>query len=154
MALPRPAIRVDAKSGEKVWQFFTVGGNEGTPTDARDTWGEESWKTGGGGGWMAGGYDPDTNTVWWGTGNPAPLYDWAGDKWETEGPRPGTNLYTTSVLLLDPDTGELKASIRTFRTMRGTMTRLGRIHDGREGRQEIRRASGQERLCVGLRPHR
>ena len=104
-----PLFGVNAKTGEKVWQFFTVGGNEGTPSDRRDTWGNESWKTGGGGGWMAGGYDPETNLVWWGTGNPAPLYDYAGDKWQTEGPRPGINLYTTSVLLMDPDTGELKA---------------------------------------------
>ena len=57
---------------------------------------------------MAGGYDPETNTVWWGTGNPAPLYDWAGADWKTKGPRPGDNLYTTSVILLDPDTGKLK----------------------------------------------
>jgi glucose dehydrogenase len=57
---------------------------------------------------MAGAYDPETDTVWWGTANPDPLYDWAGDKWETEGPRPGDNLYTTSVLFLNPDTGELK----------------------------------------------
>ena len=77
------------------------------PTRARPG-ANDSWKTGGGGGWMPGGYDPETNSVWWGTGNPAPLYDWAGDKWQTEGPRPGTNLYTTSVILLDPDTGELK----------------------------------------------
>ena len=80
-----------------MWQFFTVGGNDGTATDARNTWGNDSWKTGGGGGWMAGSYDPETNTVWWGTANPAPLYDWAGDKWMTEGPRPGINLYTSSV---------------------------------------------------------
>src|SRR6185312_14122672 len=104
-----PLFGVNAKTGEKVWQFFTVGGNEGTASDRRDTWGNDSWKTGGGGGWMAGGYDPETNLVWWGTGNPAPLYDYAGDKWQTEGPRPGINLYTTSVLLMDPDTGELKA---------------------------------------------
>ena len=58
-------------------------------------------------GWPAA-YDPETDTVWWGTGNPAPLYDWAGDKWKTKGPRPGDNLYTTSVILLDPDTGKLK----------------------------------------------
>jgi glucose dehydrogenase len=91
-----------------VWQFFTVGGNEGTATDRRDTWGGDSWRTGGGGGWMAGSYDPETDTVWWGTGNPAPLYDWAGDKWMTEGPRPGINLYTSSIILLNPDTGDLK----------------------------------------------
>jgi len=103
-----PIFGVDAKTGKEVWSFFTVGGNEDNG-DARKTWGNDSWKTGGGGGWMAGAYDPETNTVWWGTGNPAPLYDWAGDKWKTEGPRPGDNLYTTSVILLDPDTGKLKA---------------------------------------------
>ena len=104
-----PIFGVNAKTGEQVWRFFTVGGNEDTPSDARNTWGGDSWKTGGGGGWMAGSYDPETNTVWWGTANPAPLYDWAGDKWMTEGPRPGNNLYTTSVILLDPDTGKLKS---------------------------------------------
>ncbi|HZP94319.1 MAG TPA: PQQ-binding-like beta-propeller repeat protein [Burkholderiales bacterium] len=104
-----PIFGVNAKTGEKVWEFDTVGGNDGTPSDKRDTWGNDSWKVGGGGGWMAGAYDPETDTVWWGTANPAPLYDWAGDKWQTEGPRPGVNLYTTSVLLMNPDTGELKA---------------------------------------------
>jgi len=104
-----PIFGVNAKTGEQVWQFFTVGGNDGTASDKRDTWGGDSWKTGGGGGWMAGAYDPETNTVWWGTANPAPLYDWAGDNWKTQGPRPGDNLYTTSILLMDPDTGKLKA---------------------------------------------
>jgi PQQ-dependent dehydrogenase (methanol/ethanol family) len=102
-----PIFGVDAKSGQKKWEFFTVGGSEGNG-EARDSWGNDSWKVGGGGGWMAGAYDPETNTVWWGTANPAPLYDWAGDNWKTQGPRPGTNLYTTSVILLDPDTGKLK----------------------------------------------
>jgi PQQ-dependent dehydrogenase (methanol/ethanol family) len=103
-----PIFGVNAKSGEKVWEFDTAGGNEGNG-DARNTWGHDSWRVGGGGGWMAGAYDPETNSVWWGTANPDPLYDWAGDKWQTEGPRPGINLYTTSVILLDPDTGKLKA---------------------------------------------
>ena len=104
-----PIFGVDAKYGTQVWRFFTVGGNDGSASDRRDTWGGDSWKTGGGGGWMAGSYDADTDTVWWGTGNPAPLYDWAGDAWMTAGPRPGTNLYTSSVILLNPDTGALKA---------------------------------------------
>jgi PQQ-dependent dehydrogenase (methanol/ethanol family) len=104
-----PIFAVDAKTGKEVWKFYTVGGNEGSKSDARNTWGNDSWKTGGGGGWMAGGYDADTNTVWWGTGNPAPLYDWSGPDWMTSGARPGANLYTTSILGLDPDTGELKA---------------------------------------------
>jgi len=99
-----PIFAVDANTGEKKWEFFTVAGTE----EAKATWGNESWRTGGGGGWMPGTYDAQTNTVWWGTGNPAPLYDWAGPKWKTEGPRPGDNLYTTSVIGLDPDTGKLK----------------------------------------------
>jgi PQQ-dependent dehydrogenase (methanol/ethanol family) len=99
-----PIFGVDAKTGEKKWEFFTVAGTE----EAKATWGGESWRTGGGGGWMPGTYDAATNTVWWGTGNPAPLYDWAGPEWKTKGPRPGDNLYTTSIIALDPDTGKLK----------------------------------------------
>jgi alcohol dehydrogenase (cytochrome c) len=103
-----PIFGVDAKTGKEVWHFNTAGGDEGNG-DARNTWGNDSWKVGGGGGWMPGGYDPETNTVWWGTANPDPLFDWSGPDYKTSGARPGDNLYTTSVLLLDPDTGKLKA---------------------------------------------
>jgi PQQ-dependent dehydrogenase (methanol/ethanol family) len=99
-----PIFGVDANSGEKKWEFFTVAGTE----ESKASWGGDSWRTGGGGGWMPGTYDAQTNSVWWGTGNPAPLYDWAGPEWKTKGPRPGDNLYTTSVIALDPDTGKLK----------------------------------------------
>src|SRR5215831_18346326 len=99
-----PIFGVDAKTGQKVCEFYTVAG---TP-DAEKTWGNESWRTGGGGGWMPGTYDAETNSVWWGTANPAPLYDWSGTDWKTSGARPGDNLYTTSVIALDPDTGKLK----------------------------------------------
>ena len=57
---------------------------------------------------MPGTYDAETNTVWWGTANPAPLFDWSGPDYKTSGARPGDNLYTTSVIALDPDTGKLK----------------------------------------------
>jgi alcohol dehydrogenase (cytochrome c) len=99
-----PIFGVDVKTGQKKWEFFTVAGTE----DAKATWGNESWRTGGGGGWMPGGYDVETNTIWWGTANPAPLYYWSGADWMKSGPRPGTNLYTSSVIALDPDTGKLK----------------------------------------------
>src|SRR5215831_17470399 len=102
-----PIFGVDAKTGKQLWRFFTVAGEEGNG-DAKNTWANDSWKTGGGGGWMPGGYDPETNSVWWGTANPAPLYDWSGADFKTKGARPGDNLYTTSVILLDPDTGKLK----------------------------------------------
>ena len=103
-----PIFGVDAAGGKKAWEFFTVGGNDASDP-AQKTWGGDSMKTGGGGGWMAGGYDPKTNTVYWGTANPAPLYDWGGADWKTKGARPGDNLYTTSVLALDPETGKLKS---------------------------------------------
>jgi alcohol dehydrogenase (cytochrome c) len=99
-----PIFGVDGKTGQKKWEFLTVAGTD----EARATWGGDSWRTGGGGGWMVGAYDPETNTVWWGTANPAPLYDWAGADWQKSGPRPGINLYTSSVIGLDPDTGKLK----------------------------------------------
>jgi alcohol dehydrogenase (cytochrome c) len=99
-----PIFAVDAKTGEKKWEFFTVAGTE----ESKASWGGESWRTGGGGGWMPGTYDAKTDTIWWGTGNPAPLYDWSGPDWKTKGPRPGDNLYTTSVIGLDPQSGKLK----------------------------------------------
>ena len=100
-----PIYAVDAKSGSVAWQFDTIGGGQ----RSRDSWGNDSWKIGGGGGWMTGSYDPATNTVWWGTANPAPDYDYIGGDWMNDGPRPGTNLYSSSVIVLDADSGELSA---------------------------------------------
>ncbi len=99
-----PIFAVDAETGKKKWTFLTV-----APDDAsKKTWGHNSWRTGGGGGWMPGTYEAETNTIWWGTANPAPLYDWSGADFKTKGARPGDNLYTTSVIALDADTGKLK----------------------------------------------
>jgi len=100
-----PIFGLNAQTGETIWQFDTVGGDE----RSRDSWKNDTWKTGGGGGWMTGQYDPKTNSVWWGTANPAPDYDYSGANWATEGARPGENLYTSSVIVLDPDTGKLKS---------------------------------------------
>ena len=100
-----PIYGVDAATGKVKWTFMTVAGTD----DAMKTWGNDSWRTGGGGGWMPGTYDTDTNTIYWGTANPAPLYDWGGADWMHTGARPGTNLYTTSVIALDADTGKLKS---------------------------------------------
>ena len=92
-----PIFGVDAHTGQKAWQFDTIGGDE----RSRASWGNDSWKTGGGGGWMTGTYDASTDTVFWGTANPAPDYDLAK--------RPGDNLYTSGVVALDPGTGVLKS---------------------------------------------
>ena len=85
----------DAKTGAHVWRNYVVPA-PGEP--GSETWGNESWKTGGGSTWLTGSYDPDLNLLYWTTGNPAP--DWNGDV------RPGDNLYTCALLALDPDTGE------------------------------------------------
>jgi len=99
-----PIFGVDAASGKQLWEFFTSGGTD----EAMKTWGNDTWRIGGGGGWMPGTYDPQTNAVWWGTANPDPLYDWAGSDWMHAGARPGENLYTSSVIALDLDSGKLK----------------------------------------------
>jgi len=100
-----PIYGVDAATGKQKWVFNTVGGTE----EAKKTWGNDTWRVGGGGGWMPGTFDSASNTIYWGTANPAPLYDWAGDDWMTKGARPGINLFTSSVIALDVDTGNLKS---------------------------------------------
>jgi alcohol dehydrogenase (cytochrome c) len=88
----------DAQTGERIWRTWTIPG-PGEP--GHETWGRgDSWKTGGGPTWVTGSYDPELNLIYWGTGNPGP--DWNGDN------RPGDNLYTCSLLALDPDHGTIK----------------------------------------------
>jgi alcohol dehydrogenase (cytochrome c) len=87
----------DAETGEQVWRTFTVPA-PGEP--GSETWQGDDWQTGGGSTWLTGSYDPELDLLYWTTGNPAP--DWNGDV------RPGDNLFTCSVLALDPDTGEMR----------------------------------------------
>lgn len=87
----------NAKTGQRVWRTYTVPA-PGEP--GSETWGGDSWKTGGGSTWLTGSYDPELNLLYWATGNPAP--DWNGDE------RPGDNLYTNSVLALNPADGKMK----------------------------------------------
>ncbi|MBV9251300.1 MAG: PQQ-binding-like beta-propeller repeat protein [Acetobacteraceae bacterium] len=100
-----PIFAVDAQSGKQLWRFDTIGGDE----RSRASWKNDTWKTGGGGGWMPGAYDPKTNTLFWGTANPAPDYDWGGADWKNTGARPGENLYTSGMVAIDADTGTLKS---------------------------------------------
>src|SRR5260370_1283036 len=87
----------DAKTGSRAWRFYTIPG-PGEP--GHETWPGDSWKTGGGSTWVTGSYDPQTNLVYWGIGNPGP--DWNPDS------RRGDNLYTCSLVALDGDTGKRK----------------------------------------------
>jgi alcohol dehydrogenase (cytochrome c) len=87
----------DAATGKHLWRFHTIP-QPGEPNFG--TWAGDSWKTGGVATWNNGAYDPESNTLYWGTSNPWPDYN--GDF------RAGDNLYACSVLALDPDTGKLK----------------------------------------------
>jgi len=85
------------RSGKELWRFNVIPG-PGEP--GFETWSGDHWKTGGGSIWTMGSYDPVLNLVYWGTGNPGP--DW------NPAQRPGDNLYTDSVVALNPDTGKLQ----------------------------------------------
>jgi alcohol dehydrogenase (cytochrome c) len=87
----------DATSGERKWRFYTT---PGPGESGHDTWEGDSWKIGGAPAWITGTFDPATNTTFWTTGNPSPSNRGAG--------RAGDNLYSNTLLALDPDTGKLK----------------------------------------------
>ena len=87
----------DAITGKEKWRFWTI---PGPGEVGSESWPGDAYLHGGGTTWMPGTYDPELNTLYWTTSNPAP--DFVGDS------RPGDDLYTACLLALDPDTGKLK----------------------------------------------
>jgi len=86
-----------ALDGKLIWRRWTVPG-EADPED--QSWGNNRSEAKGGATWITGSYDPETDTLFWPTGNPYPDFD--------DRDRPGDNLYTDSILALNPDTGQIK----------------------------------------------
>ena len=88
----------DPETGKVQWRW----NSEPRPGEP----GAESWPNadamghGGGMTWMPGTYDPELNTIYWGTGNPNPVHAGQGRK--------GTNLWTCSIVALNPDNGKMK----------------------------------------------
>ena len=78
---------IDPETGKTQWQWDSTP-PLGTPN-----------ATSGGMTWMTGTYDPELNLLYWGAGNPTPVL--------TGKPRPGDDLYTCSIVALNPDTGKL-----------------------------------------------
>ena len=78
---------IDPETGATQWQWDSTP-PAGTPN-----------QTTGGMTWMTGTYDPDLNLVYWGTGNPTPVLNGST--------RPGDDLYTCSIVALNPETGNL-----------------------------------------------
>lgn len=91
-------LALDPNTGKEQWKFYTTPG-KGEP--GIETWPSvEAAMHGGGGTWMPGTYDPETNMIYWGTGNANAVYAGQG--------RLGNDLYTASIIALDVDTGKLK----------------------------------------------
>ncbi|HZP33298.1 MAG TPA: PQQ-dependent dehydrogenase, methanol/ethanol family [Candidatus Acidoferrales bacterium] len=95
----------DADTGKLIWRTYTVPGDPSQPFEseamrkAAATWSGEWWKAGGGGTvWDTMVYDPETDFVFFGTGNGSPWYDRLRSK--------GDNLYIASIVALRADTGE------------------------------------------------
>ncbi len=86
-----------ASTGERVWRFWTVP-DKGAP--GSETWQGKYPELGGGSTWLTGSYDSETDTLFWPTATPFPNTDDRG--------RPGDNLYTQSILALNPADGKLK----------------------------------------------
>jgi len=89
---------LDPETGAVQWRWYTEPdpGQPGSETWPKDS---DAILHGGGMTWMTGTYDPDLNLLYWGTGNPNPVLAGAA--------RPGDNLYTCSIVALNPDTGKL-----------------------------------------------
>ena len=94
-------------TGELIWSRPTIEGHMGMLNGRENgvtgktgaTWPGDMWKTGGGATWLGGTYDPGTNLLFFGTGNPAP--------WNSH-LRPGDNLYSCSTVAIDVATGQIK----------------------------------------------
>jgi alcohol dehydrogenase (cytochrome c) len=111
----------DTETGELVWDrpvieghMGMLNGEESTMTGTLNaTWPGDMWKTGGGATWLGGSYDADTNTLVFGTGNPAPWNSHLRNAGKPTEGNSGDNLYAASRLGIDPATGEIKWHFQT-----------------------------------------
>ena len=88
----------DPETGDLQWRWWTEPEKPGDP--GSETWpNQAAMNHGGGMTWLSGTYDPQLNLLYWGTGNANPVY--AGQS------RRGANLWTASIVALNPDTGKL-----------------------------------------------
>ena len=105
----------DAETGKLDWRFYVTPGDPSKPQEnkalemAVKTWSGDWFKQGGGGGspWDSMSYDPETNTLMFGTGNGAP---W--DRVKRSAGK-GDNLFLSSIVAVDADTGEYKWHYQT-----------------------------------------
>ncbi|CAN5878651.1 PQQ-dependent methanol/ethanol family dehydrogenase [soil metagenome] len=107
----------DPRTGRLIWMRPTVEGHMGYKYDkdgkkteigisgtTNKTWPGDLWKTGGAATWLGGTYDASTGLAYFGTGNPSP--------WNSH-LRPGDNLFSSSTVAIDIDTGQIKWHYQT-----------------------------------------
>jgi alcohol dehydrogenase (cytochrome c) len=88
----------DPETGEMQWRWWSEPLKMGDP--GSETWpNQQAMDHGGGMTWLPGTYDPELNLIYWGTGNTNPVFAGQGRK--------GANLYTDSIVALNPDTGKM-----------------------------------------------
>jgi alcohol dehydrogenase (cytochrome c) len=87
----------NAQTGALEWRWYAHP-EPGTP-EAKTWPSVEAMMHGGGMTWVPSTYDPTLNLMYFGTGNPQPVIAGQG--------RAGSNLYTESIIALNPDTGKL-----------------------------------------------
>jgi alcohol dehydrogenase (cytochrome c) len=88
----------DTASGKRLWRWYSV---PGPGEFGNDTWLGDSWKLGGSPMWLTGSYDVELNLLYWTVGNPGPQIDRSA-RGELD------NLFSDSVVAIDPDTGQRK----------------------------------------------
>ncbi|MBM2322056.1 MULTISPECIES: PQQ-dependent methanol/ethanol family dehydrogenase [Marivita] len=109
------------ENGDLVWErpvieghMGMLNGEESTMTGTLNaTWPGDMWQTGGGATWLGGSYDADTDTLVFGTGNPAPWNSHLRNAGQPTDGNTGDNLYAASRLGIDPATGEIKWHYQT-----------------------------------------
>jgi alcohol dehydrogenase (cytochrome c)/quinohemoprotein ethanol dehydrogenase len=104
----------DWATGKELWRFHTVPGDPSKGFEneamkkAAGTWGGKYWELGGGGTvWDAITYDPANNLVIFGTGNAEPWNPAANGRDKAGADNAyGDNLYTSSIVAVNADTGQ------------------------------------------------
>ena len=88
----------DVETGKHLWTWNAIPQKAGDA--GSETWAGESFQLGGAPVWVSGSFDPELNTIFYGTGQPGA--QWSGEV------REGDNLYSDCIVALDVDTGKLK----------------------------------------------
>ena len=128
----------DPETGEVQWRWNTTP-RKGEP--GAETWpNPQAMEHGGGMPWMPGTYDPELNLIYWGTGNPNPVFAGQGRK--------GANLWTASIVALNADTGKAGLVSPAFAARHA---RLGQRGDARAVRRRCSTGKPRKMLAQAAR---